>query len=193
MLDSSDEDDDTAGSVACAIGNAVAPAGYKIIEECPPLTNELQKNEIIGKTVLYGWDSKKATGWFVGTVHSRSPSEADLKKAPTANFVVKYTAKITEGSINGNVACELSARTHGPGEWWVLVEKDATPAVGSAGSKGKGKGKGESKVSPTHLAVAADGEGQGDQLSGLQKIPECTAQMCVQSQGSIPGLALCAY
>ena len=41
-----------------------------------------------------------------------------------------------------NVACELSARTHGPAEWWVLVEKDATPAVGGAGSKGKGKAKG---------------------------------------------------
>ena len=68
MIDSSDEEDDTAGSVACAIGNAIAPAGYTIVDDCPPLATELEKNNMIGKTVLYGWDSKNATGWFVGTV-----------------------------------------------------------------------------------------------------------------------------
>ena len=143
-IDSSDEEDDTAGSVACTIGNAVVPVGYKIIDECPLLTTELQKNEMIGKTVLYGWDSNNATGWFVGTVHSRNLSATDLKKVPTANFVVKYTANMTDGAINGNVACELSARTHGPAEWWLLVEKEAVSATSSAAGKGKGKkGKGK--------------------------------------------------
>ena len=85
---------------------------------------------MIVKTVLYGWGSGNATGWFVGTVHSRNLSATDLKKTPTANFVIKYTSKITDGALNGYVACELSARTHGPAEWWVVVEKDATPAVG---------------------------------------------------------------
>ena len=145
MIDSSDEEDDTAGSVACAIGNAIAPAGYTIVDDCPPLATELEKNNMIGKTVLYGWDSKNATGWFVGTVQSRNPSATDLKKTPTANFVIKYMSKITDGALNGYVACELSARTHGPAEWWVVVEKDATPAVGGAGSKGKGKGKAKAK------------------------------------------------
>ena len=152
VIDSSDEEDDTAGSVACAIGNAIAPAGYTIEDDCPPLATELEKNNMIGKTVLYGWDSNNATGWFVGNVHSHNPSATDLKKTPTANFVIKYTSKMTDGALNGNVACELSARTHGPAEWWVMVEKDATPAVGGAGSKGRGRRK---RSEPIAVAVCA--------------------------------------
>ena len=142
-IDSSDEEDDTAGSVADSIGRAVAPAGYTLVEGCSPLTTELEKNEMIGKLILYGWDSKAATGWFIGTVQSRNLSATDLKMTPTANFVVKYNSKTTGGAINGNVACELSARTHGPNEWWVMVENGAVPkpVVGGNG-KGKGKGKG---------------------------------------------------
>ena len=136
-----DDEDDTAGSVACTIGSAVAPAGYKIVDECPPLTTELEKNNMIGKTVLYGWDSGNATGWFVGTVHSRNLSATDLKKTQTANFAVKYTSKMAGNATNGNVACELSARTHGPAEWWVLVEKEAADATSIAAGKAKGKGK----------------------------------------------------
>ena len=79
-------------------------------------------------------------------MQSRNPSATDLKKTPTANFVIRYTSKMTDGALNGNVACELSARTHGPAEWWVVVEKDATPAVGSAGSKGKAKAKAKAKA-----------------------------------------------
>ena len=41
-------------------------------------------------------------------------SATDLKKTPTANFAVKDTSKMTDNAINSNVACELSARTHGP-------------------------------------------------------------------------------
>ena len=53
-------------------------------------------------------------GWFRGIVHSTGPfTKADLKKVPTANFVVKYTSKDTEKKLNGSVACELSVRTHG--------------------------------------------------------------------------------
>ena len=66
-------------------------------------------------------------GWFVGTVHSRGPfTKADLKNAPTANFVVKYNQKITGGKLNGSVAHELSARTHGAAQWWMQVEKDGS-------------------------------------------------------------------
>ena len=132
--DASDEEDDTAGSAACTIGNAVAPTGYKIVENCPPLDTELEKNMMIGKTILHGWDSKNATGWFIGTVQSRNLSATDLKKTPTANCVVKYTSKATNGALNGKTAGELSVRTHGPGEWWVVLEKDgALPAEASAG------------------------------------------------------------
>ena len=59
--------------------------------------------------------------------------------------MIKYMAKMTDGALAGNVACELSARTHGPAEWWVLVEKDAATATSGAGSKGKGKGKGKAQ------------------------------------------------
>lgn len=66
--------------------------------------------------------------WFIGTVQSRSLSLIDLKKTPTANFVVKYTSSMTGGAINGNVACELSlrpecARAQACRVHWVLVEK----------------------------------------------------------------------
>ena len=145
MNDSSDEEDDTTGSVACTIGNAVPPAGYKIVDECPPLTTKREKNNMIGETVLHGWDSNNATGWFVGTVQSRNLSATDLKKTPTANFVMKYTAKMTDSALNGNVACELTARTHEPAEWWVLVEKDAATATSAARGRGRGRGRGTGK------------------------------------------------
>ena len=144
-FDSSDEEDDTAGGVADTIGGAVAPAGYELVEGCPPLDTEMDKNEMIGKTILHGWDSKAATGWFIGTVQSRNLSATDLKKTPTANFVIKYNSKTSDGALNGNVACELSARTHGPLEWWVVVKKGAEPLASSADGKGKGKGKGQGK------------------------------------------------
>ena len=73
---------------------------------------------------------------------SRNLSASDLKKTPTANFVIKYTAKMTDGALNSSVACELSARTYGPAEWWVLVEKDAATATSSAAGKQKAKAKG---------------------------------------------------
>ena len=62
---------------------------------------------------LHGHDSKQATGWFIGTVHSRNVTPTDLKKAPTANFVVEYHAKLTDKKLNGKVSCELTERTHG--------------------------------------------------------------------------------
>jgi len=120
----SSEEDDTDDTVATYIGNAAAPDGFKILEECPPLDSDSDKQNFIGKTVLIGWDSKAAQGWFLGTAHSRGPfTKADLKRAPTANFVVKYSSKLTAKKLNGNVACELSMRTHGVAQWWVQVEK----------------------------------------------------------------------
>ena len=57
--------------------------------------------------------------------HGRQPGSGvtpgDLRQVPTANFVVRYAAKQTGGELNGLVACELSPRTHGVDQWWVLL------------------------------------------------------------------------
>ena len=123
--DSSDEEEDTADTVATYIGNAVAPTGYKIVDECPPFATETDKQGFIGKMVLVGWDSKAATsGWYLGTVHSRGPfTKTDMKKVPTANYVVKYKNSLTNKKLHGHVACELSEHTHGAQQWWVQVVK----------------------------------------------------------------------
>ena len=136
-FDSSDEDDDTVGSVANNIGHAKAPEGWQIVKDPPALGTEQELHELIGKNILYGHDSKEASGWFIGTVHSRNVTRTDLKKTPSANFVVDYSAKLTDKQLVGKVACELSGRTYGPGEWWVSVEQ-----VGPlrAGTEGKEKG-----------------------------------------------------
>ena len=71
-----------------------------------------------------------------------------MKLTPTANFVVSYKASMTNKALDGNVACELSARTHGPEEWWVLVER-----VPRGGADADGTGcqqKGGSKKAKRH-------------------------------------------
>ena len=107
----------------------------------------MQLSLVASRCTAHGWHSYVFQFVFalcvvwVGTVHSRNLSATDLKKTPTATFAVKYTSKMAGNAINGNVACELSARTHGPAEWWVLVEKEAADATSIAAGKAKGKGK----------------------------------------------------
>ena len=36
---------------------------------------------------------------------------------------VRYTARQTNGKMDALVACELSARTYGSNQWWVLLQK----------------------------------------------------------------------
>ena len=123
--DESDEEDDTAedGTVATVVGDAVAPAGYSIVAACPPLVEQADRQALIGKKILYGWDNEKVQGWFAGTVQGGKPSTTDLKVNPTANAVVKYKSSETDKALNGSVACELSARLYGANQWWVLLEK----------------------------------------------------------------------
>ena len=134
-------------------------AAGSCLEECLALSTEQGMQELLGKTILHGWDSKTATGWFLGTVHSRNLSAADLKKTPSANFVVKYSTNLTNKALNGAVACELSARTHGPGEWWVVVEKEGNPGVGAV-QEGKGReerrrGSRAWRNAPTHSCTSS--------------------------------------
>lgn len=125
--DESTEDDTFDPTVVrTTIGNAVAPAGMKFVEQCPPVQSLLDRQALLGKQVFVGWDSNDIHGWFVGTVHSTTISARDRQKTPSANFVVKYTKQRTANKLNGCVACELSERVYGANKWWVLLEKSAS-------------------------------------------------------------------
>lgn len=56
-------------------------------------------------------------------MQSRNLSAADLRKTPTANFVIKYSAKDTNKALSGLEARDLSVATHGPSRWWVELKK----------------------------------------------------------------------
>jgi hypothetical protein len=92
------------------------------MEECPPLETKRQRLALVGKLVLHGWEDNVRTGWFLGRVARKHVTARDRQYVPTANYVVRYTAKETDGQVDGLVACELSARNYGVGQWWVLLE-----------------------------------------------------------------------
>ena len=75
--------------------------------------------------MLCAHDSQAAVGWYKGTVHSRNVTATDLRRAPTANFVVKYKPKDTGKTLNGCAATELSVEKYGLKEWWVVLERVA--------------------------------------------------------------------
>ena len=92
---------------------------------CPPLSSEAELQNFIGKVVYVGHDSRAASAWFIDRVQSRNLSDANLKKTPSANFVINYSSKETKKALNGKEARELSAATHGPARWWVELKKKA--------------------------------------------------------------------
>ena len=123
----SSEDDDTnehAGTVRTSIGEAMAPAGFTIVDICPGFATTAECQQFTGQLVLVGWDTDAFSGWFVGTIHSSTVSARDKLKTPMANYVIKYTAQRTGDQIVGNVACELSPRLHGKDNWWVLIQRE---------------------------------------------------------------------
>ena len=93
-----------------------------MVQACPPLDTRCQKRSLIGKTILYAFEEGDRCGWFVGRVAHDRVSARDKREVPTANYVVRYTPKQTNGLIDGLVACELSARTYGASQWWVLLQ-----------------------------------------------------------------------
>jgi len=109
-------------TVASLLPRAVAPAGYSLVAECPPLETAQQRRALVGRRLLHGWDDGVRHGWFVGRVVRSGVTPGDLRQVPTANFVVRYAAQQTGGELNGLVACEFSPRTHGVDQWWVLLE-----------------------------------------------------------------------
>lgn len=121
----SDGDDTSDPTVVTSVGNAVAPAGYTIedVSSCPNVDTVAERQRLIGKLVYVGWDTDDVYGWYIGTIHSTTISVRDKQKTPHANFVVKYTNQRTNNNLQGNVACELSARNYGADKWWVLLKK----------------------------------------------------------------------
>ena len=111
--------DDTAepGTVATTLGNAEAPSGFSIAATCPPLSTPEEERAMVGKTVLYAWDDNAHTGWYMDHVQRRSAPAKDKKKTPSANFVVKYTKKLTGGKLEGTDSCEFSANLCGAEKW----------------------------------------------------------------------------
>ena len=93
-----------------------------MVQACPPLDTRCQKRSLIGKTILYAFEEGDRCGWFVGRVAHDRVSARDKREVPTANYVVRYTHRQTNGLIDGLVACELSARTYGASQWWVLLK-----------------------------------------------------------------------
>jgi hypothetical protein len=73
-------------------------------------------------TLQYAFEESDRCGWFVGRVAHNRVSVRDKREVPTANYVVRDTPRQTHGFIDGLVACELSARTYGASQWWVLLQ-----------------------------------------------------------------------
>ena len=111
-----------ANTITSCLADAAAPPGYIMVQACPPLGTRCQKRSLIGKTILYAFEQGNRCGWFVGRVAHDRVSARDKREVPTANYVVRYTHRQTNGLIDGLVACELSARTYGASQWWVLLK-----------------------------------------------------------------------
>ena len=81
-------------------------------------------------------------------------SEGGLDDAK--RYAGEYTAKLTNKKLVGKVACELSSRTHGATDWWVLVEKKGAgagskaeqpvDATGATRCLGMGQGQGQARA-----------------------------------------------
>ena len=89
--DDSEKEDDTAELVSSLIVSAVAPEGYKVIEELPPLDLECVRSQRADRQANPVWvRAEERDGLVHGhAVAPRSLSRADMKKTLSANFVVK--------------------------------------------------------------------------------------------------------
>ena len=65
--------------------------------------------------------------WYVGKIklYGVSPMWKRFSGNPKANFMIKYTKKLTNNALEGDEAAELTPAKYGPGEWWLLLEPTA--------------------------------------------------------------------
>lgn len=122
--DSSDDDMDDTSETGIGEAPHKPPEGF-VYAQPPNFDSEIAMQSIIGKYILQAWETSKIRGWFRGKVVSNGLSPRDLKKTPTANFVVlRYDRKETKNKhLHGMVASTLTASKYGSKEWWVLLEK----------------------------------------------------------------------
>ena len=79
--------------------------------------------------------NSEPVGWHVGRVRFHGVSKGWLKVCPTANYLLRYTKKQTNGDMTEGqeeaaetqAECweaghELSASNYGRDEWWVLLD-----------------------------------------------------------------------
>ena len=89
---------------------------------CPPLETDAQKAALVGRRVLVAHNTNPV-GWHIGRVRFVGVSAKWRKACPTANFLVRYTRKETNGEMTEGQeeARELSAANYGRDEWWLLL------------------------------------------------------------------------
>ena len=92
--DSSDEEDDTDPYWSCGDAPEEPPEGFTYAA-CPPLDINVDCNSLIVRKVLIAHERTKTRepGWYVGKVKLFGISAAWEKVCPTANFLIKYTAR----------------------------------------------------------------------------------------------------
>ena len=126
-MDSSDEEDDTADDLwACGDAPEAPPPGYTYAV-CPPLETEEQQRALVGRRVLVAHNSHPI-GWHIGRVRFFGVSKAWRKVCESANFLLRYTKKETNGEMKEGQeeGRELTATNYGRDEWWVLLDPIAT-------------------------------------------------------------------
>ena len=76
-------------------------------------------------------DPPQATRWtmdparYVGTIKLYGVSNAWKKMVPGANFLIKYSKKLTGDALDGDEGAALTATNYGRSEWWLLLEPKA--------------------------------------------------------------------
>ena len=135
-----DEEDDTAEideAAAAALGVQTAPTGFEVLDSEPTIGNDL-----IGQKVLFKWIGTPLGpdefGWYMGTIFSRA-TEADQRKHPGVNFLVRYRNGETGGVIpacrgltgrkTASYPQQLGSSNWGVNQLWVLLQPDGSGSL----------------------------------------------------------------
>lgn len=125
--DNSDDDEDDTALVEDTIGPAPEepPTGFRYAPHPPPLVTDADLLALVRRYVLHAFDQGDVRGWYMGRISARGVSAAELRRIPTANFVVTYDKKHTNNkNLHGRVASSLTADKYGKKEWWLLLEEN---------------------------------------------------------------------